>query len=50
MWVQEGMEYTVDQIWVTHQVVEKVAEYQTPVYLCVLTCPRHMIQCIVQHW
>ena len=23
-----------DQIWVTSQVVEKVAEYQTPVYLC----------------
>ena len=25
---------TVDQIWVTRQVVEKAAEYQTPVYLC----------------
>ena len=25
---------TVDQIWVTCQVVEKAAEYQPPVYLC----------------
>ena len=25
---------TADQIWVTRQVVEKVREYQTPVYLC----------------
>ena len=25
---------TVDQIWVTHRIVEKATEYQTPVYLC----------------
>ena len=25
---------TVDQIWMTHQVVEKATEYQTPVYHC----------------
>ena len=25
---------TVDQIWVTRQVLEKAAKYQTPVYLC----------------
>ena len=25
---------TVDQLWVVHQVVERVTEYRTPLYLC----------------
>ena len=32
---------TVDQIWMTHQVVEKVAVYQLPVYISeLLTSPK----------
>ena len=33
MWIQEGR-VTVDQIWVTRQVMEKAVEYRTPVHLC----------------
>ena len=39
---------TGDQIWVTRQVVEKAAEYQTPVYLRFVDLSKYTIQWIAQ--
>ena len=39
---------TVDQIWLTRQVVERAREYHTPVYLCFVDLSKNTTQWTVQ--